>query len=284
MNRISALLLLLLGPCIALAQPALEKSLLWKVTGNGLENPSFLYGTMHVGDKRVYKFTKSVMPSFTQSQAFAMELDPEEADPGAVMNLMKIDSGKLEDMFTPSEWATLDSFMLSTMSTSIQKFNDFSPFFVYGILAQTKFKNQRGKPLDLYFHDEAQKSGKRMHGLETMEEQMNAMETMPVEVQKEMLLDLTKAKGESNTDLNAFMKCYTKGDLEGLAKLGESEEFGDAVEKALIYTRNHNMTERMIPLMKETSTFVAVGALHLPGEEGIINLLRKKGYQVEALR
>ena len=81
-----------------------------------------------------------------------------------------------------------------------------------------------------------------------------------------------------------MMKYYTKGDLENLLIFSNDTEMGTEFERALIIDRNHRMADRMVPLMEAQSTFVGVGALHLPGEEGVINLLRKKGYSVQALK
>ena len=90
--------------------------------------------------------------------------------------------------------------------------------------------------------------------------------------------------GQGEKEMKKMLKYYMKGDLEMLEKLAAEADLGNEFETALIVERNHRMAERLIPLIKEKSTFIAVGALHLPGEEGVIKLLRKEGYTVEALK
>jgi uncharacterized protein len=265
-------------------QAQTPKSLLWEVSGNGLAAPSYLYGTMHVGDKRAYRFSKSVMPSFEKASAFAMEIDPGTADPISLMNMMKLKEGKLQDMFTAEEWQELKDYMQSELQTDLEKLNDFSPFFIYSMISQTKFSNQKGQALDLYFFSEAKKDKKTIHGLESVEEQISAINRMKPEDQKKMLLEGISEEEKGDKTLSQMMKYYAKGDLDKLQAMSDDADYGDEFESAMILERNHTMTERMEPLMKAQSTFVAVGALHLPGEEGILKLLEKEGYQVRPLK
>lgn len=261
------------------------QSLLWEISGNGLESPSYLYGTMHVGDKRAYRFSKSVMPSFNRCKAFAMEINPSEVNPMEMMEMMKLKEGTLQDLFTPAQWDSLSGFMLEKHHTELSTFNEFSPFFVYSVLSQSSFKNNKGQALDLYFFEEAKKGRKDLHGLETVEEQISAINTMTQEEQVNMLMDVMRGKDDSDPKfLKKMLKYYSKGDLDKLMEMSHDADMGEDFEAALINDRNYRMAERMEPLIKEKSTFVAVGALHLPGEEGVLELLRKQGYTVRALK
>lgn len=284
-NKFYALALLffpfLLGPNHAEAQT--PKTLLWEISGNGLENPSYIYGTMHVADKRAFKFRKSVMPSFESCKQFAMELNPDEADPMALLNKMKLDSGKLEDLFSQEEWTKLDNYFQEKYKTSVSAFNEFTPFYVYALMVQSSFKKEMGEALDLYFFKKAKNAGKNLHGLETVDEQLEAINSMPFDDQKKMLLDALDDNGDGASDVKKMLKYYMKGDLDMLESLADEADYGNEFENALIVDRNHLMAERLQPLIKESATFIAVGALHLPGDEGILALLRKDGYSVNPI-
>lgn len=279
---------LLLIPFIFSAPEAdaqMAKSLLWKISGNGLDEPSFLYGTMHVGDKRAHKFKKSTLSAFESSKAYAMELDPSAVNPLELLEMMKMKDGKkLKDLFTEEEWTELDLHFKEKYRTSIEAFNDFTPFYVQSMMLQSNFKNQAGQAVDLYFYNEAKEQGKELIGLETMEEQLSAINSMPAEEQKEMLLQGMEEDLDDATDM--LLKYYRKGDLEKLAELSDEEGEGtsETFEQELILKRNYRMAERLEPYIRKHSTFIGVGALHLPGEEGIIELLRKAGYTVEAVK
>ncbi|MBL0018365.1 MAG: TraB/GumN family protein [Bacteroidia bacterium] len=270
----------------SLSQAQLEKSLLWEISGNGLATPSYLYGTMHVGDKRAHDFSDATMNAFKQAKAFAGELNMEDVDQLAVLNLMKLDSGKkLHTFFSSEEWTKIEAYFNTKLHVNPNDFDDYNTFFLYSMIAQSQFKNQKGEAVDLYFFSEAKKAGKKLLGLEKVEEQIAAIGSMPLDEQKKMILDAVEGKqGNGKKELKKMMKYYTKGDLESLLKFSEDTEMGPEFERALIIDRNHRMADRMVPLMEAQSTFVGVGALHLPGEEGVINLLRKKGYSVKALK
>lgn len=270
----------------AYGQAQLEKSLLWEISGKGLAAPSYLYGTMHVGDKRAHDFSDATLSAFKQAKAFAGELNMAEVDQLAIINLMKLDSGqKLHSLFTEAEWARVETFCEEKVRINPNDFDDYNIFFLYSLIAQSQFKNQSGQAVDLYFFSEAKKGGKKLLGLEKVEEQMAAIGSMSIEEQKKMVLDAVDGKsGNGKKDIKKMMKYYVKGDLDNLLKFSEDADMGSTFETAFVTDRNHRMAERMVPLMESQSTFVAVGALHLPGEEGVINLLREMGYEVKALK
>jgi uncharacterized protein len=264
----------------------LEKSLLWEVSGNGLASPSYLYGTMHVGDKRAHDFSEATLAAFKQSKAFAGELNMDEVDQLAILNLMKLDSGqKLHSLFTTEEWTKIEAYCQEKIRVNPNDFDDYNIFFLYSLIAQSQFKNQKGQAVDLYFFDEAKKSGKKLLGLEKVEEQISAISSMDLTEQKKMLMDAVEGKnGGDERGIQKMMKYYSKGDLDALLKFSKDSEMGTTFETALVTDRNHRMAERMGPIMKSQSTFVAVGALHLPGDEGVITLLRDMGYEVRAVK
>lgn len=285
MNKTKYLFLLFVLPFLLPASDAEAKgpkTLLYKITGNGLEAPSYLYGTMHVGDKRAYKFSKSVLPSFESCDAYAMELDFDKVDQAALMQQMKMKEGKLKDLFTEEEWTKLDNYFQTKMKSSINDFNDFSPFFVQALIAQSQFGSQMGQAVDMYFFKKAKAANMKTMGIETMEEQIDAINSLPTDEQKDMLLKSIEEDMKKATDV--MLKYYSKGKLDKLADLMEEEETGAAFEKEMVTDRNHTMAERIAPIIREQSTFIGVGALHLPGEEGVIELLRKQGFTVEGLK
>ena len=260
------------------------KSLLWEISGNGLSSPSYLYGTMHVADKRVFKFSKSVMPSFEKCGAYAMELDPGATDPMAMLEMMKLKEGTLQDLFTAEQWDKLDGYFQDKYKQPLSTYNAFSPFFIYSLVLQSQVKNGMGEALDLYFYNQAKEVAKDLYGLETAEEQISAINTMSSEDLVKMLMESIEGKNDGKKEMKKMLKIYMKGDLEKMSKLAEDAELGDDFESELIVLRNHRMAERLQPLIRKKATFVAVGALHLPGDEGVISLLRKDGYTVEALK
>lgn len=276
------LTLLLLAPSL---RAQLEKSLLWEVSGKGLGQPSYLYGTMHVGDKRAHQFSDATLAAFGRAKAYAGELDLGAVNPLDMLQKMKLDSGQtLHGLFEAEEWAKVEEYFKTKLHSDPLQFDGYNIFFLYSLIAQSQFKNQMGEAVDMHFYKEAKKAGKSLHGLETIDEQIGAINSMTVAEQKKMLLDAMDGKdAEGKGSMKKMMKYYAKGDLEALLALSDDADYGDNFESAFLTKRNQNMAERMVPLMEAQSTFVAVGALHLPGEEGVIARLRAMGYEVKAL-
>ncbi|MFM2375131.1 MAG: hypothetical protein RLZZ165_228 [Bacteroidota bacterium] len=264
----------------------LEKSLLWEISGNGLSAPSYLYGTMHVGDKRAHEFSKATLAAFQHAKTYAGELNMEKVDPVAMMNLMKLPSGtQLHTLFSASDWAKVEAYCRDKVRVNPNDFDDYNIFFLYSLIAQSQFKNQKGRAVDIYFYEEAKKGDMKLLGLETVEEQIATINSMSIEKQQKMLMEaIERTRGGTEKDMKMMMKCYGRGDLEGLLKMSEEMDLGTDFETAFITERNHRMADRMVLVMESGPAFVAVGALHLPGEEGMIALLKGKGYAVRAVR
>lgn len=258
------------------------KTLLWKISGNGLSSPSYLYGTMHMGDKKILKFKRSVMPAFESCEVYAMELNPDKIDPLALLEDMKLKEGTLQDLFSPEEWKTLDDYFQEKFKTSLKTFNEFSPFYVQSMIMQAQMGSKAAQAVDMHFYDQAKERRMKVVGIETLNEQLSAINDLPPDDQKQMLLDAID--GDYKESMDEMMKLYKKGDLDGLQEMSEDEDLGEDFEESMITDRNNVMAERIIPMIKEQPTFIGVGALHLPGDEGLIELLQKAGYTVEPVK
>lgn len=281
-SRWLLLLTLLLVRGMAPAQLTDTGSLLWKISGNGLKKPSYLYGTIHIQDKRAFQFTPEMEKAFKKSKGFAMELIPDVSSASKLMSMMTLKSGKLSDLFTAEQYAYLEDYFKENCDAPLVLFANYKPFIPYSMVAQGKFKSDMKEALDLHLLKWAKTQKKEsITGLETMEEQVSAIMAIPDTTQARMLWEAAIDTTGEDSDTEKFMAMYEKADLRGLEDAMKEEDMGPEFEQGLLITRNHNMADRMVPLMQSRGTFVAVGALHLPGTEGVINLLRAKGYTVE---
>lgn len=276
------LLLLIIWPLVSpFLSQAQDHSLLWEITGDDLPGPSYLYGTMHVQDERAFQFKESVMPAFDRSEAFAMELLIDDVDPMSMMMMMAMDS-TLKELYSEEDYTRLETWFKDSLRMDLYNFNRIKPFFIYAQVAQTQFGTEQQQAVDLHFHQLAKTAGKDMHGLETLEEQMHAINTMSLSEQAKMLLASIDEVEEAGEDPNQkLMEYYLAGDLEGLMTWAESMDMGKEFESEFLQKRNQKMKERLLPLIQDKPTFSAVGALHLPGEGGLIDLLRKEGFTVK---
>ncbi|MDB5284054.1 MAG: hypothetical protein JWO06_3129, partial [Bacteroidota bacterium] len=161
---------------LASQSSAQYKSLLWKISGLGLKEPSYLYGTMHTADARVIALSQKAMPYFGRSKAYAMELDPDKAmDAGLLSHLMMGSNYSLKEMIPAKEYAFLDSVVTKQIGFSMVLFDNVAPVYVMTILETMSMGlsdsalNGNAQVLDLYFHAEAKKVKKKVIGIETAE-------------------------------------------------------------------------------------------------------------------
>jgi uncharacterized protein YbaP (TraB family) len=135
----------------------------------------------------------------------------------------------------------------------------------------------------MFFQKIAKQKGMEVIGLETIKEQMDVFEKIPLKTQATMLYkELSSEKVEGENQLDDMIELYARQELDSLYLL-TSTGMDSETNKHLLVVRNHNMADRMEPIMKKKPMFVGVGAAHLPGKEGVIDLLRKKGYTVRAV-
>ena len=266
-------------------------SLCWKVYGNGLEKDSYLYGTFHTADKRVFEFKDGVEDAFIEADIYAMELNMDSIDKGEMMKAMVMDSSKtLKTLLTSEDYKLVNQFFIDSVGMSLFLFNKMQPFITAQMIVTKDLKSDKENALDLYWFTKAKNLDKELVGLETMIEQMNTFKSIPVEKQAQELVKSVKdyGKGEG-MNMDKMVEIYQSGNLDRLME--EMDKFSDesAIDKAdfnekFLYTRNLNMANRVEKYLKKGSVFMAVGAAHLPGDKGVIELLRAKGYSVEELK
>ncbi len=280
MKKIGAFILFLLTAFSSKAQ------LLWEVSGNGLTRPSYLYGTIHLVKKKDFKVSPEINEKLSASEQLIMEMDLDfgMSEMLEMAKKMMLPKGKtIEDYCTPQEYARLRKYCMDTVGMKESKFLGYSkmtPFFFSSIL----LKEQLGdvEAYEEYFKDKAKKSKKPIVGLETLEEQMNTVDAMSIEDQKNMLFE---ALGSELTEFEKMYAMYEKQNLEGLySYIQEESKSTPDFERDFLVKRN----QKWIPLIKGNmtmkSSFIAVGAAHLAGDQGVISLLRKEGYSVEPVK
>ncbi|MFN5417813.1 MAG: TraB/GumN family protein [Flavobacteriia bacterium] len=227
-----------------------NNQLLWQITGKGLKKPSYLYGSYHTNDPRVFQLSDSTYSTFLHAEAVVLEADIFQLFVSYDMRLneveMKFDSNG--NPFTSSNRAT-----------------------------KTKYGSEDGRPqfLDLYFQQMAYNMDKEFFALETLEEQIEALEFVYDRTNTQKSLEQLKLIEDN------LLRAYLRGDIEYVKNMLQNQmNNSKASYERLIVKRNVIMTNGIDTLMKKKSSFIAVGAAHLAGEEGIISLLRKKGYLV----
>ena len=260
-----------------------KAQLLWRVTGNGLEEPSYVFGTMHLGVD-LSDFDDALAQSIQSCEALATEINTENAKPLKTLMMMRLPKKhRYEDFLSEKEYAFVDSVMQAKLGYELAGFKRFKPVFPAMMLMagsiETNSSAQGG--LDNQIRDTANALDLELLELESVDFQMKLITGIPLEKQFALLLQTAKEDVEGEYDIEEVVRVYKSQNLDSLEVMF-SGGFGDFFSlEDFLFKRNENMTEKMVEIMESRSVFVAIGAGHLVGAKGMIALLRAKGFSVE---
>ena len=265
------------------------QGLLWEIYGNGLTDTSYLYGTMHIQDERVFQFQEGVQKAFDRSVIFAMELNMDSVNTLELMSELIMESPhRLDSLLSEKEYEIVNQYFKDSLGIGLLIFNKMQPIYTSQMVSLKKMNKDSAEALDIYLFNKAKEQNKIVVGLEFMEEQINAFKSIPYDIQaKELFNAVEDAINGEDQQIDGLIEHYIKGDLDKLLALTLESEFSDneintIFQKVFLVNRNHKMADRSEKHINKGSTFIAIGAAHLPGDEGVIENLRKKGYTVKA--
>lgn len=274
------------------------EGLLWRVEGKEGAAPSYVFGTMHVADPRVLQMSEPVRKALAEAQTVAIETT-DILDQSAMLALfskapeltMFPPGESLTDYLTPEEREVVSA-ALAERGVPLASVVKMKPWMLVSLISLPECELRRkeaGAPvLEAKLAEEARQAGKRLVGLETAQEQLAAIASLPMELHIEALVGVLELGGRVDDMIETLIALYLKGKtdmfqpvLENLLMQdAQGEEGYAAFEERMIVMRNRIMAERAASLLDEGGAFIAVGAMHLPGENGLVSLLRKAGYQV----
>ncbi len=263
-------------------------SLLYKVTGKGLAKPSYIFGTFHaICSSEMVPFEK-LDTYLTQSDQLMMEIDMDDAvEMGSMGKALIIPGGKtIKDFMTAEQFAKVDAMITNLLGYSAENVKMVKPAFLM-VLAVTSPKAIGCTPTvyDLSLMQNAVAKKKPVVGLETVASQIKVIDSKPLDKQAKDLYEMAADPEKSIKELKKMMAVYKAGDAEKLFELTESMMTSDKdFQSRLLDERNIAWIPKLEAAFKEKPTFVAVGAGHLGGKNGVIKLLRKNGYKVTTVK
>ncbi|MDH5544547.1 MAG: TraB/GumN family protein [Gammaproteobacteria bacterium] len=277
--------LLLLVSCGILPRNELasDTGLLWRVEGKGIP-VSYLFGTMHSEDPRVLALSSEVEFAFNSASSLVLEINfSDESRQYAVTSMFFQDGTRLSDLLSATVYEqTLN--LMSVRGLDEVRVSRMKPWAAFTLMNMPESKT--GIYLDISLYQRALGDGKEVLGLETIQEQISTFDDMDMSTQVQLLEgSLGKAK-DFEKALQDTVERYLSRDLNRLSELNEefleemSPELAHTFRRRLIDDRNQRMFSRLISLLPNQKYFVAVGALHLPGDTGLIAQLRDAGFQV----
>ncbi len=269
------------------------KGIFWKIEKPGVAT-SYLLGTMHVTDPRVLKMPPGADKALTDAGTIVIEsneiLDDKKAMAGllAKPELTMLPDGKtIEKLMKPEDLAVLDE-GLKKRGVPLATVSRMQPWMLMSLVSLPACELARkGNTafLDKRIALDAAAEGKPVKGLETLAEQLTAMASIPTEMHLKSLVETIKLGPKMNDVFETMTQLYLTGEigftmpfLKQVAPDGSDNAGYAEFEELIVTKRNHLMAERAAPILGEGNVFMAVGALHLPGEDGLVELLRKQGF------
>lgn len=288
-RTIGTLLCLFLLLFSSVPSPAQEKknnALLWEISGNGLEQPSYLFGTIHMICKDDFVLTDIVKEKFNSSAQVYLELDMDDPKMQVtMMQLMQLPGKEtLQEKMGATNFSRLDSFVKKEMKMNLTAFARFKPLMLMSLIAQRSVGCQAIESYENTFVKMSRDQKKELLGLERVEDQVAVFDAIPDSIEIESIMKMVNDFEKGKREFKRMSDIYLSQDLDSLYQLmADSPEMMGSLD-LLLNRRNRNWIPIMDAAMKKSPTFFAVGAGHLGGSQGVLELMRKQGYQVKALR
>lgn len=292
MKKLFLPLILMLASTAAHAET--PKPMLWKVSD--ADNSLYMLGSFHLLKDSDYPLAKSTDAAFEDAEQLVFEISPEEMNNPALgqkmaQAAMRTDGKTLQQSMSEATWKQLEAFA-AERKLPIANFQGFEPWFVTLIMSVTEMQKIGLNPelgLDKHFMNRAAKAGKPAKGLETGESQIAVLDGMSAKLQEQSLQDLLDDAGNMKTEIDKMHDIWRKGDDKGLFDLMTREmvEKYPELYQSINVDRNKAWLPKLDALLKDNDkddVLVVVGALHLLGKDGVVEMLKDKGYQVERMK
>ena len=263
-----------------------DNSLLWEVTGNGLSKPSYLFGTFHLLCKDDIHFSEQLKKAMQSSDTVYMELkmdDPSVLLGGLLYMNMKGDT-TLKTLYSDVDYKKIESYFNDTLHTPLLLLQKMKPNLLVALLYPKMMDCSNPASIEEELLKMAKGYKKEIKGLETVQFQASVFDSIPYSVQAKELMNNIDSFPMYKKQFDTMLGLYKKQQLQSLDTLTANDKDTKDYEDILLNKRNKNWVSQLNEIMKKESVFVAVGAGHLPGKHGLINLLKEKGYTVKPLK
>jgi uncharacterized protein YbaP (TraB family) len=285
--------------------PAFEKSLFWEVSGKG-KSKMYILGTHHLYPNDFVKKSEPIQKALKKSQVVVGEIAIDTNQMRMAFKMMRymfMPDNSLQKLLSPEDYKLLEIYCSDNgMGDMLAKMNTLKPIILYQALTAQKYAEavgEKGKELnmggmqgmnmdnsiDAYVQKEGTRQKKQVRGLEEIEDQANILfNGYSVERQAEMLMELVKNEEKSSsTDLKKMNELYESQDIETLFAMTQ-QHMTPEENKMLLANRNNKWIPQLERLLENHKvTFIAVGAGHLVGADGVLTQLRAKGYTVKPI-
>jgi uncharacterized protein YbaP (TraB family) len=263
-----------------------NNTLLWEVTGNGLTKPSYFFGTMHILCSEDAIISPGLQSVINQVGQVYLEVDMDDmTQMFSIMSAMNMTDGKkLSDFYTPEEYEKVKGWFEKHGQLPFAMLERYKPMMLSSMIETQAMSCPEQDGMEMRIMSAAADRKLEIKGLETMAFQAGMIDSIPYEDQAKELLQAIDSVQTQRKMMAVLVREYKMQNLDSIEALTTSEEGGmDKYLDMMLYNRNRNWIKQFPAIAKEKSTLFAVGAGHLPGKNGVLNLLRQAGFTVKPL-
>ncbi|MEM7105122.1 MAG: TraB/GumN family protein [Bacteroidota bacterium] len=259
-----------------------QNSLLWRISKPDLPYVSYVFGTMHVKDKQVFRDIDFVEKTILECQSFAAEFNLDDLDQPLLDQYLTMEGLRLSQLLKPKYYAKLEKIVLEGTGIQLRFLDNKTPFFIISILTESLFQSEMPEALDRYLHEFAKTNEKQILGIEKFSEQIEVLKRLKLKIQLKSLISIIKNYKNFKRQHFKAAELYLKQDIKALYQSVKKSAKG--TRKILIFDRNKVMADRIADFAATQSIFCAIGAGHLSGEKGVLRLLKQKGYKIRPIK
>ncbi len=288
LTALLASLLMGLTPNFAAAKAPTEKTLLWEISGNGLAQPSYLFGTIHSGCAKTLVLSRQQQQAIAKSQQLYLEIDLNNTSTyiGAGALMLMPGGQSLRDVLTGAEYHKVKKFFEGKRGIPMWTLANIRPFYLSAMVgtSQPRTTNCATDSRENFLMRAAKKQKIEVHGLETPEEVNDVQNSIPMHDEVALLLQAIDNYQVPTKETDRLNQLYAQQDIAALHRLIAEDPTSTSSDRvmwqALLDRRNRQWIPNMRQAMAAKPTFFGVGAGHLGGEVGLISLLQAEGYIV----
>ncbi len=285
MKQISVFLLSIFFISFGHAQTSTKGSLLWEISGNGITKPSYLFGTFHLMCKDQFSVSETLASKISSTDQFIGELKMD--DPSMQASLMQkiiLKDQTIESLMDSSSFRKFNDAFKKITGIPATALNHYKPFYHLSLITLKTIPCINFVQPETELMQIAKKNHKEVLGLETVNEQMAAIDAQPLDSQIVSLQKMVLNFDSTKNMMNEMIEVYKKDDAELLYDYVQKQGTDGMDEEVLLVNRNKNWIPRIKKLMQDHSNFIAVGGAHLGGKTGVLALLRAEGYTVKPVK
>lgn len=263
-----------------------DNSLLWEISGGNAKKPSYLFGTFHLLCKDDIHLSTNLKKALEVSDEvyFEMDLDDPATMLGGLFFMNMKDGNTLKDLYNEKDYLRVSKFFSDSLKMNIALFNKMKPMMLEALLYPRMMPCKSPSGVEMELMALAKKLKKEIKGFETIEFQSSIFDSIPYKTQANALLKDIDSAASYRSYFNRMVNIYTSQRTDSLLKFISDTSFnGGENEDVLLKNRNAEWVKQINTIVTGKSIFMGVGAAHLLGENGLIVMLRKKGYRVRPI-